>query len=103
MYYQWFKKIGLEIKYVYGSVKLNSINLLNVYPNPFTNTAILSIPNLKGHSYTLFIKDLSGKTVRIDENITGEKNEITREDLPAGLYLLELRGPNIYRGKIIIQ
>ena len=47
--------------------------------------------------------DLSGKTVKMIENITEGENEITREGLPAGLYLLELRGPHIYRAKIIIQ
>jgi hypothetical protein len=103
MYYQWFKKIGLKTYFDPTDVELNHLELLRVYPNPFTNTAFISIPNLKGYSYKLYIKDLSGKTIRIVENITKEKTEITRDGLPAGLYLLELRGPKVYRGKIIIQ
>ena len=76
---------------------------LKIYPNPFTNSAIISLKNPERYPYTLYLKDLSGKTVRIVENITEGKTEITRDGLPAGLYLLELRGPNIYRKKIIIQ
>jgi hypothetical protein len=63
----------------------------------------LSFKNPKGNSYTLFLKDLSGKTIRIIENITVGKTELTRDGLPSGLYIIELKGPNIYRAKIIIQ
>ena len=103
MYYQWFKKIGLKTYFDPTDVESNHVELLKIYPNPFINTAILSLPNPDGYPYMLYLKDLSGKTVRIIENITEGKYEIARDGLPSGLYLLELRGPNIYRRKIIIQ
>jgi hypothetical protein len=42
----------------------------------------LSFSNSEGYSYALYLKDLSGKTVKIIERITEEKNEITRDGLP---------------------
>jgi hypothetical protein len=47
--------------------------------------------------------DLAGKVVKVINNINGSSYEMNRGDLPEGLYLIELRGPTIYRGKIIIE
>lgn len=95
--------VGLEVEVGSTDIRFNPEASLKIYPNPFTNTAILSISNPERNSYTLYLKDLSGKIVKTINNITERKTEITRDGLPAGLYLIELRGPNIYRGKIIIQ
>lgn len=95
--------ISFEVTIGSTGVRYNQEESLNLYPNPFTNTAIISFKNPEKYSYTLHFKDLSGKTIKMIKNITDEKTEITRDGLPAGLYLIELRGPNIFRGKIIIQ
>jgi len=49
------------------------------------------------------LHDPSGKNVKMIENITEGKIEISRDGLPAGLYFFEFRGPNIFRGKKNIQ
>jgi hypothetical protein len=76
---------------------------LNVYPNPFNETTILTFNNPAGLSYTLYIMDLSGKTVRIVNDITTSKYVLERENLKEGFYFLELRGPKTYRGKIVVE
>jgi uncharacterized protein (TIGR02145 family) len=76
---------------------------VRIIPNPFSNKAIIQFPNSMGYSYDLVITDLTGKVVRFVGKITENSYELNKDVLPAGLYLIELRGPNIYRGKIIIE
>jgi hypothetical protein len=80
-----------------------SSNQIQVYPNPFNQTTTLLFNNIEGHNYTLIIMDLSGKIVRVVNDITISKYVLERKDLKEGFYFLELRGPKIYRGKIIIE
>jgi len=37
------------------------------------------------------------------ENITDDRIEFHRGEMKAGLYLIELRCPKIYRGRIILE
>jgi hypothetical protein len=57
---------------------------LKIFPNPFTNTAVLSIINPEENTYTLYLQDLSGKIVKTVNNFTVRKTEITRDGSPAG-------------------
>jgi hypothetical protein len=82
---------------------LSGIPLFQVYPNPFNNKTIIQFPNSQSHSYDLVITDLTGKVVRVIGKITENSYELSKDGLPAGLYFIELRGPNIYRGKIVIE
>ena len=74
-----------------------------MYPNPFNETTTLLFDNSEGQDYTIYIMDLSGKVCRIIENINTSEYILKKEELKKGFYLLELRGPEIYRGKIIIE
>jgi len=49
------------------------------------------------------LMDLSGKLVRLEDNITSEEFILKREGLNNGMYLFELRGEKIFRGKIILE
>ncbi len=76
---------------------------LTIFPNPFSERTTIRFPNPGINSYTLIIRDLTGKAVRIHE-ITGQSEFILgREDLESGYYLLELRGDKFFRGKIVIE
>ena len=77
--------------------------LINLYPNPFSNTAILEFPNPENKPYSLKITDLAGKVVRTMGRITASQVEIKRDNLPPGTYIIELRGENIYRGKLLVE
>ena len=72
---------------------------INIYPNPLNSTAVLEFPNPDNQCYSLIITDLAGKVVRTVGKITGSQVEIHRDNLPPGTYIIELRGPEIYRTK----
>jgi len=82
--------------------EINQAELI-IIPNPFNESAILHFNNPEGSQYKLYIMDLSGKVLRIVDNITISEYVLEKGDLKEGLYFIELRGPNIYRGKIIIE
>ncbi|KPK81088.1 MAG: hypothetical protein AMS27_15755 [Bacteroides sp. SM23_62_1] len=86
---------------IFESLLINE-NLL-IHPNLFNETAILTFNNPEGLFYTLHIMDLSGKTVRVVNDITTSEFVLERENLKEGFYFIELRGPEIYRGKIIVE
>ncbi len=76
---------------------------LECFPNPFSESTALSFENITGYSYILYLVNITGKVVRIQENITGSEYLLFREKLLKGFYMVELRGPVVYRGKIIIE
>jgi ELWxxDGT repeat protein len=76
---------------------------INIFPNPFSDKAIIQLPISRNYCYDLVITDLTGKVIRSIGKITGNSYELDRENLPSGLYIIELRGQDIYRGKIIIE
>ena len=79
------------------------INQLVVYPNPFYQSATVKFPNPDHKAYQLVLFDVTGRARKIMDNITEESIELRRDGLSDGLYLIELKGPKIYRGKIVIE
>jgi len=75
---------------------------LSIYPNPFNHKTHIFFPNQSHECYHLIITDMTGKIVRCIDRIYDGIFELDRKDLPAGVYLLELRGPKIYREKFVI-
>jgi len=94
---------NLEDNKVVSVPDIKSHDKLVVYPNPFNVSTTVKFNNQERHNYTLYIKDITGKVIRTINNITDEKIKLNRGGLPAGLYLIELRGPEIYRGKIVVE
>ena len=74
-----------------------------IHPNPFDNFTTIQFHNPAGSRYKLSVLDLSGKVVYLKEDILTERIEFFRNGLPPGIYLIELAGPSIYRGKIVIE
>jgi len=79
------------------------INPLVIYPNPFHKITTIQFPNPASARYKFILTDIFGKRIRYIDEITSDKLVLERGELPEGLYLIELRGPVIYRGKIIIE
>jgi len=73
------------------------------YPNPFTEYTTLRFENPEGYPYSLYMVDISGKVVRVRRNITGSEYILRKEGLRRGFYMIELRGPVIYREKLIVE
>jgi hypothetical protein len=84
-------------------INLFEINTLEIYPNPFSNHATIRLPNTRSGPYQLSVRNLSGQIVKIIDSITTDKVDLNCDGLPAGLYLLELKGSVIYWGKIVIE
>lgn len=77
--------------------------ILNINPNPFKESTILFFNNPENIPYVLYIIDLAGKVKRVVDNIMGSEYVLQKGDLKQGFYFIELRGPDIYRGKIIVE
>jgi len=92
--------INVEISTGYFSP---SIEQIRIFPNPFNNKTLIQFPNSNNETYKFILTDISGKRLRELDNITSDELILERGEIPAGLYLIELGGPKIYRGKIIIE
>jgi hypothetical protein len=86
-----------------GMIVPETDQTLAIFPNPFKDKARIAFPNPNGTSWRLIITDLAGKVIRAESNITTGEYELERGNLPAGTYLVELRGERIFRGKLIVQ
>jgi hypothetical protein len=76
---------------------------ISIFPNPFTESTTLSFSNPEEYKYKLSVTDLSGKVCRIVDDITTSEYLLEKRDLKQGFYFVELTGPKIYRGKIVIE
>jgi len=76
---------------------------LEIYPNPFNSSTMLRFQNPEHSEFTLYIRDLSGKLVRMQKHITNQEIRIDRGSLQPGYYHVEVTGKRIYRGKMIIR
>lgn len=90
-------------RYPEGIDNLVYINTLYIYPNPFIESTILRFNNPEEHQYKLYIMDLSGKICRIIDDVDSSEYELEKGNLIEGFYFIELKGPKIFRGKIIIE
>jgi len=78
-------------------------NGLDIYPNPFSNKTVIQFENPAGERYRMYITDLAGKVVFFEDNIYTDRIEFSREGIPDGYYFVELKGPEVFRGKIVIE
>lgn len=96
-------KVSMDVSIVQTSINPAKIQTFSIYPNPFSDNTKIRFPNPDSEPYQLSITNLSGKIVKITENINTDMIDLSRDGLPAGLYLIELKGSRIYRAKIVIE
>jgi hypothetical protein len=53
--------------------------------------------------YRLSVYNISGTKVMEIKDIRSDKIELEKGALPAGIYIVELKGDRVYRNKIIIR
>jgi len=86
-----------------NSIYDNEPILLNIYPNPFTNEAIVSFSNPNQEETTVQLIDSRGRLLREYNDIRKDMLVIKKENLSNGLYYINLIFDNQkYKGKIII-
>jgi hypothetical protein len=76
---------------------------LSIYPNPFMHSTMIEFPNPGKEKYRMSVTDLAGKVVYLQEGIATGQVEFSRKYMPAGVYFVELRGTEIYRGTLIVE
>ncbi len=81
----------------------NTGSELKIFPNPTTDQVVVAFTNPDHQEYQLRISDLSGKIVDVEEGITSNRIVYSFGDQSRGFYLLELRGPDILRGIILVE
>jgi hypothetical protein len=86
-----------------GVIEPASDQTITIFPNPFNDKTRIIFSNPDNSSWELVITDLAGKVVRSESHITTSEFELERGNLPAGIYLIELHGERIYRGKLVVQ
>ena len=75
----------------------------DIFPNPMSTRATIWFYNPAQAIYRLSVLDFSGKVVYERDNIINDKIEFSGGKLSPGLYIIELKGPNVYRGKIVVE
>ena len=80
----------------------NSIRNVNIYPNPFYSKTIIEFINPNHSNYKLSVFSISGNKVFEMYNITSDKIELKKGNLPIGVYIVELKGEIVFKNKMII-
>jgi hypothetical protein len=67
------------------------VNTVRLFPNPVTSQAVLQFGYSDENQYTVSIKDITGKVVRVIDDIYSGYTLINTTDLSPGLYMVILR------------
>jgi hypothetical protein len=74
---------------VSGINETNSVNLISIFPNPFTSETILkTTDNFKNATLTVY--NSFGQQVKQIKNISRQTVTLHRDNLPSGLYFVQL-------------
>ncbi|MCD4697835.1 MAG: T9SS type A sorting domain-containing protein [Bacteroidales bacterium] len=74
-----------------------------ISPNPFVSETTIKFPNPNHSNYKLSIFNISGNKVFEQDNIKSDKIEFNKGNLPKGVYLIEVKGEKVFRGKMIVK
>ncbi|MGB3181850.1 MAG: T9SS type A sorting domain-containing protein [Cyclobacteriaceae bacterium] len=96
--------ITITVNQVTG-IDLDNINKeTRFYPNPMVSVSVLEFPNDQKEAFTFSITDLSGKTVRLMENIKDNSITIEKGQLEPGIYLYRLSSETrVSNGRILVE
>jgi hypothetical protein len=86
-----------------GIANINSTDNVHIYPNPFTDHAILQFNNPFGDDYTITLFNAQGQVAQ-QIQVSSDKTRIDRNNLPAGFYYYQLRNADniVANGKLRI-
>ncbi len=97
--WEWIMSVGTE------TINRNNNSCFNIYPNPFCEEISIAYDNRTAKSLLIKIFDITGKTVFMNRQKTGENGiiKINTVNLKTGMYFIQISGNNkiLYTGKII--
>jgi hypothetical protein len=98
----WNQIDNFTISYVTG-ISESAPEEINIYPNPFTSSTIMQTSKILKDA-TITVYNLSGQQVKQINNISEQTITLTRDNLPSGLYFVQLTQHNkvITRAKLVI-
>jgi hypothetical protein len=76
---------------------------ISTYPNPFKEEVTVEFDNTMRDSYRLALRDIYGKIVFSQENITASRFTLQRRNLAPGIYFIELTGKKKFIGKLVAE
>lgn len=89
------------------AIKEKPIHLVNMklYPNPLVQSTILEFNYIEGHTYQIVISDITGRVIDVKKNIQSGIVKIDRQNLNAGLYIVQLKDEKqvISVNKLMVQ
>jgi len=80
-----------------------NVKKLTVFPNPMKIKSRIEFDNPNFSQYCLSVYDMNGRLVLIENDINSNRFELERGDLASGQYIIEIRGENLYRGRLIVE
>jgi hypothetical protein len=100
--YGYFDLINLQE--VTGINSFEQKQFMKVFPNPFSNNTVLQTDNFL-HNATLIVENIFGQTVKQIKYISGPTITLFRDNLPSGMYFIQLSQDDkiIATNKIIIS
>ncbi len=81
----------------------SNVKKLTVFPNPMKIKSRIEFDNPNFSPYCLSVYDVNGRLVLIENDINSNRFELKRGDLASGQYIIEIRGENLYRGRLIVE
>jgi hypothetical protein len=92
-----------KLKAALSAASLKQSIPLDIYPNPMTDITTVRFDNPDHTDHRLTIRDFSGRAVRSIGPVSREEIMIQRENLVQGYYIIEVRGKELFRGRLIVQ
>jgi len=74
-----------------------------IYPNPMSTECRLAWINPGRESYEIRVFDLKGNMIRSMHDVRNSEYTLKREALSKGLYIIEIRGKDLFRGKMVVE
>jgi bacillopeptidase F (M6 metalloprotease family) len=75
----------------------------SIYPNPFSSTTTIEFDNPNHSNYKLSVFDISGAEVFERDNIVTNTIVFEKGNLEPGIYILEIKGERVFRGKMVVK
>ena len=81
---------------------VNNNSGIKIFPSPASSFIKIEFSNPEGENFRLSMFDIAGKTVKAIPSVSGSELIISRENLTAGVYFIEMKGKTVMRGKVVI-